>query len=223
MLFPPWPPVAQLVAGFGDRRSAAPGALVLVRQVHGDRLVSGDDLSPGRHTEIEADALAATRAGVIVGVQTADCVPVLLVAERTRSDDSRWAAAVHAGWRGTVADVVGTAVSDARARGHSAERLFAAIGPSIGPCCYEVGEDVAAHFRRLALPVVDGGGKPRLDLRAVNRELLLRHGLAPSRICMCSPCTQCEADRYHSYRAAGPNAGRQTSWIGWEPAVAAGS
>ena len=201
-----------LAAGFGDRRAAVPPRVVTVRQVHGADVAVVDDLEPGEHAEVAADALIVTRPGVLAAVKTADCVPILLLAAQ---GSDRWAAAVHAGWRGTAADVAGAAVADAVSRGHAPATLSAAIGPSIGPCCYEVGNEVAERFRALGLGVIDGGVKPHVDLRQSNRALLIRAGLEPGEIELCAPCTRCEHDRFHSYRADPAGRGRQLSWIGW--------
>jgi YfiH family protein len=217
-LFPAaWKRIAGLEgldAGFGDRDDRAPRPCVLVRQVHGATVAAVDVLEPGReHAHVEADALVVTRAGAIGAVKTADCVPLLLVA--APAVGVRWAAAVHAGWRGTIAGVAAAALADARRRGVAPAEVLAAAGPAIGGCCYEVDEDVAARFRRARLPVVEALPKPRLDLRAINRELLVREGVEPRNIRTCGPCTRCRSDRYHSYRAAPGRAGRQLSWIGW--------
>jgi YfiH family protein len=209
-----WDRMAGLVCGFGNRHASPPPArTVLVEQVHGRDLVVADGLEPGTATgeSMRADALVVTRPGPLVAVKTADCVPVLLVAA-----EGRWAAAVHAGWRGTIAGVVERAVADASERGHAPSTLLAALGPSIGPCCYEVGEEVAGRFADAGLPVLCGGAKPHVDLRAVNRILLEAAGLPPAGIQACGPCTRCRADLYHSHRASPSRSGRQLSWIGWE-------
>jgi len=121
---------------------------------------------------------------------------------------------VHAGWRGCAAGVIGAAVADATRRGHDPEGLLAAVGPAIGPCCYEVGNEVADTFRALGLPVLARSDKPHLDLPRIAVALLTRAGLAPDNVVLRAPCTRCNPDRYHSYRANGPRAGRQISWIG---------
>jgi hypothetical protein len=213
MSIPGWEELEGLIAAFGTRAQCAPANAVTVRQVHGRGVVVCDDTGPGHHGATEGDALVATRRGVVVAVKTADCVPILLSSSSPRSA-RRWAAAVHAGWRGAVGGVVEAAIADAESRGHAASALHAAIGPSIGPCCYEVGEDVASHFRHLDLPVIDGA-KPRLDLPDIASELLRRAGLAPGNVVLCAPCTRCHPELYESYRASGPHAGRQASWIGW--------
>ncbi len=219
-----WADIDGLVCGFGDRLAGPPlHTVLLARQVHGARVVEADehegplvvdgDDGLARLPE-EADALVAARAGLVVGVRTADCVPLLLVSAR-----DGWSAAVHAGWRGTIAGIATEAVCAARRAGVDAQRLLAALGPSIGPCCYEVSPEIGEHFDRAGLPVVRGRARPHLDLREANRVQLERSGVPPAAIQQVGPCTRCASDRYHSYRADPAAAGRQVSWVGWdEPA-----
>lgn len=211
-----WRGWAGFVAGFGDRFLEASVPVVRVRQVHGSRVICVDGLVAGLHAGIEADALVVHR-GAVAAVATADCVPILLA-----DPLSGWAAAVHAGWRGTVAGVVSAAVAAARADGIAAQDLHAALGPSIGPCCYEVGQEVADAFGQRGLSVIRtrGGGRFYVDLRGCNRSLLSSAGLLPERIQACGPCTRCRSDLYHSFRSDRGGAGRQWSWVGWvDPAL----
>jgi YfiH family protein len=203
-----WPGI---VAGFGDRFAQPPSSVVRVRQVHGTRVVTADGFAPGLHGEVEADAVVVRR-GTVAAVATADCVPILLA-----DPAGGWAAAVHSGWRGTIAGVVAAAVAVARDQGVDPRALYAALGPSIGPCCYEVGTEVASVFSDAGFPVVrhHGGARPRIDLRRCNERLLSLAGLLPERIRFCGPCTRCRSDLYHSYRADRERADRQLSWIGW--------
>lgn len=208
-----WPYSDGLQAGFGDRSSSVDEAVVVrVRQVHGTTVIRADALEPGVVHDFPGDALVATKPGIVAAVVTADCVPILLV-----EPEARWTAAVHAGWRGTLAGIVSSTLATARQDGIVPERLLAAIGPAIGDCCYEVGDEVAESFVAAGLPVTRGVGREKatLNLRACNEHLLKSAGLRPSRIQICGPCTRCRARRYHSYRADRDGAGRQLSWIGW--------
>ncbi len=208
-----WPYSKGLIAGFGDKHVSIDETLVVRgRQVHGDVVVSADDLPCGGVNEVAADGLIVTKPGVVAAVATADCVPILLL-----EPDAGWAATVHAGWRGTLAGIAARPADAAGAANLAPESLLAAIGPAIGPCCYEVNEDLAESFASFGLAVCRDTTRPKptLDLRASNERILTRAGLRPSRIQVCGPCTRCHADRYHSYRAARGAAGRQLSWIGW--------
>jgi polyphenol oxidase len=193
----PW-----LVHGFGTRWSDIPalfGNLATVRQVHSAECVAPE----GRAGVVgQADALVEDTPGAVVAVKTADCVPIVLVDERRRA-----VAAVHAGWRGTAAAIVARAVAAMRARfGTAAEDLYAAIGPAIGVCCYEVGSEVAAEFGM--------EGRVHLDLAAENRRQLLNAGLASGRIYLSGLCTMCHPEEWHSFRRDREAAGRQYSFVG---------
>ena len=207
-----WPRASELIVGFGGRTTSVDASKVVrARQVHGVGVARADGLEVGRINDVEADALVVTRPGMLVAVATADCVPILLFDPTTM-----WCAAVHAGWRGTLSGVVDRTIDAAVGAGIAPKELFAAIGPAIGGCCYEVGEDVAVRFRDTGLSVLEPAGraKPSLDLRDINRRRLESSGLLAERIQVCGPCTRCRADLYHSYRADRDAAGRQLSWIG---------
>ncbi len=212
-----WDNVAGLVCGFGDRLAGPPaGTWTIARQAHGTDVidVDGVEVGTGASLPLEADALVLRRPGLVGGVRTADCVPLLLMAP-----GRGWAAVVHAGWRGTIAGIATVAVDRARRDGICATELRAALGPSIGACCYEVSSEIGERFARASLPVLSGqgsDGRPHLDLRAINAVLLERAGLPTEAIQYCGPCTRCARDRYHSFRAEPELSGRQISWIGWE-------
>lgn len=166
-------------------------------------------------SRLSADAVFCLRKdppGLVPAVQVADCVPLLLADRRGRA-----VAAVHAGWRGTAAGIARRVVQALGAHGIEPQELIAALGPSIGPCCYEVGEDVLAA-------VSAGTGAPpdllapqgrRLDLRLANRLQLQAAGLAPDRIHAAPWCTSCASELFYSYRRQGPRAGRLLACIGW--------
>jgi YfiH family protein len=178
-----------------------------VRQVHGARVVRAH--APCEPAE-EADAVLSTAEGVAACVSVADCVPVLLADPQTGA-----VAAVHAGWRGTLARAAAEGVlALAREAGAPASRLLAAVGPSIGPCCYEVSEDLAGQFRAaLGDAVVRGGPRPTVDLWRANAEVLAAAGLRPDRIEVLGRCTSCEKDRFFSHRRDAGRTGRQMAFI----------
>jgi YfiH family protein len=172
-----------------------------------------DQVHSGRVATIEeapcpADALVSLQAGEAVRVVAADCVPILL-AER----DGTSVAAVHAGWKGTIAKIAESAVK--RMREHHSGSLVAYLGPSIGPCCYAVERDRHALFKE-AFPewVEDSGDRPVLDLRDLNVRLLLAAGVARTNIYMEERCTVCCDGLCCSYRRDRERAGRMAALIG---------
>ena len=189
-----------------------PNRLYQVHQVHGPALVvaNGD---PAGVLEQQADALVAEPgSGHAVAVRVADCVPVLLADPHTGR-----VAAVHAGWRGVVAGVIGVAVRHLRHGGEGRE-LLAAIGPCIGPCCFEVGADVGETIARSTTSSAiarrdEARGKIFVDLRAAVRAQLRELGLADAAIedvpdRTSAGCTRCDAQRFYSYRRDGDASGR---------------
>lgn len=193
-----------LVHGFETRFSgdaARSGLLATLRQVHSNHTV----IAAGRSGCLgEGDALIENAPGRLIGVKTADCLPVLLVDERRRA-----VAAVHAGWRGTAQQIVRAAAEGmARAFETQPEDLHAAIGPGIGPCCYEVGPEVAARF------AMEAAGTVKLNLVAENRRQLLECGVPADHIYAADLCTQCRPEEFHSFRRDKEQAGRMYSFIG---------
>jgi YfiH family protein len=183
----PW-----LEHAFGTAAAMPPDGFLALRQVHSVRVVDA-----GEWTEdLEADGLLASRPGQRVAVKTADCVPILIACPERHA-----AAAVHAGWRGTVAGAAAEGVRALQERyGCRPESLKAAFGPSIGPCCFEVGPEVGVLFRDL-FPERDGWeGRTRIDLREANRRILVRAGVLPERISTEAPCTCCGGAEFYSWR-----------------------
>ena len=188
----------------GDRDPAA-SVMVSVKQVHGtDALVVDQPVPRGATFEGGWDALVTDQPGVMVTVRTADCVPVLL-----HDPVRRVVAAIHAGWRGAVAGIVPKTVALLVDRfGATVEGLRMAIGPSAGPCCYEVDEPVLSKLREafpdwetVVRPVATN--KAHLDLRAFVRRQALADGLHSERIALVNACTICQPDLFFSYRREG--------------------
>ena len=185
-----------------------------MQQVHGDRVVTIDnaDVDGG-----EADAMVTCTSGTATGVLTADCVPILLVAP-----GHHIVAAVHAGWRGTLAGVARRAVQHIeQAFGTQAAEVHAALGPSIDGCCYEVDRSIADALEQRWGTQSDAvsrdrGPKPMVDLRRVNTAILEGAGVRRAQIVNVGPCTRCAATEYFSHRAANGPTGRQWSFIGWQ-------
>ena len=206
---PPWTTIPGLVHGFLPGRMAPDPSVLLPRQVHGTQVVTA---APAGESP-EADAIVTATPGTTVGVVTADCVPLLLVAPREHV-----VAAVHAGWRGAAAGIVQRTLAHLRdAFGVEPTSVEAAIGPAIGACCYEVGPEVRAAFRATsddttAVAWSRRGERDVLDLRRAVRALLEAAGVRD--VAMLGPCTRC-SPAYCSYRRDGSGAGRQVSVIGW--------
>ena len=193
----PW-----LVHGFGTRLADLPASfarLATLKQIHSSSCVA----ARGRAGILgEGDALLENQPGSVVAVKTADCIPILLVDDRRRA-----VAAVHAGWRGTVAGIAGEAVAAmGRCFGTRARDLHAAVGPGIGKCCYQVGAEVAAHF--------GGQGSGHIDLADANRRQLEEAGVTGRRIYASNLCTMCRAEEFYSFRRDQDAAGRMFSFAG---------
>ncbi len=195
-----WPTDGDVAGAFG----AGPCGTAMLRQVHAGRWVRAD--APWGSERPRADAVISNRPGVLAGVRTADCFPVLLADPRTRS-----VAAVHAGWRGTVAGVLPRAVRGLeREFGARPADIEAAIGPGIGPCCFEVGEEVASRFP--ARCVKRGNRKPHVDLASALKGQLAGSGVRTAAVA--GLCTSCNLGRFYSYRAEGAGTGRMLSVVG---------
>jgi YfiH family protein len=187
--------------------------IATVNQVHGIAVHAIDSDYEGARRE--GDGMVTGACGVALGIFTADCVPLLMV-----DVAAGVAGAFHAGWRGTLAGIASAAVAKMVAAGAAPERLAAAMGPAIGPCCYEVDVDVGERFAS-AWPGAAGRiragrpGKAMLDLRGILFDQLKGAGLAPGSITTVGPCTRCAADRFFSRRAAGRQCGLQLSFVGF--------
>ncbi|MBL9038672.1 MAG: peptidoglycan editing factor PgeF [Archangium sp.] len=175
--------------------------LLLMNQVHGDAIA--DDVG-----DATADGLLTARRAVAIGVRTADCLPILL-----EDRGSGRVAAVHAGWRGVVADIAGKAVQRLVAAGAKVEQLRVALGPAIRACCFQVSGDLPEKFSTAFGPeVVLGGASPRIDLVLAVHIALERCGLAPGQIDVVPCCTSCDG-RFFSHRRDAGMTGRQLSFI----------
>ena len=217
--------------------------MVTLRQIHSSliRRVAADDIN----TSLKGDGLLTDQPGVLLGIQTADCIPVL-VADRKK----RAVAAFHAGWRGTLARIVENGVGRMRVEfGSKPEHLIASIGPGIGQCCYSVGDEVREQFEsqfpyapelfhevydsdpvKEKYPMLfltarapghsDLGPSMHLDLVEANRRQLLAAGLKKGSIFVTGQCTGCNTDRFFSHRMEQGFTGRMMSVIGILPTEA---
>jgi YfiH family protein len=181
---------------------APQGRLHVLQQVHGATILEAP--WEGRP---EADAGVTTARGILLGIETADCLPVLLV-----DPVRRQVAAAHAGWRGTAQQITRTAVMALVDRGSRVEDIVAALGPANGACCYEVGDELREQFDA-AFFRPGPGSKPHLDVRAANVAQL--HAAGVTQVHHVDDCTSCRPDLYHSYRREGREGGRMVSYIGF--------
>ena len=184
--------------GFGTRTASLDqSAMASLKQIHSAVVLAADR----RGSAGEGDALVTRTAGLPVSVRTADCFPILLADAETRA-----VAAVHAGWRGTAAHVVQAAIARMHTElGSDPRNIRAAIGPGIGKCCYEVGEEVARQFG------MEQSGK--LDLAVENRNQLIEAGVLPEHIDQVGGCTFCNTATFFSWRRDREQAGRMISFI----------
>jgi YfiH family protein len=183
--------------GFGTRDAVLPDNMAGLKQIHSDVVL----VAANAGTCGDGDALITNRPGLAISIRTADCYPILLA-----DDENRAIAAIHAGWRGTAAQIVRKTLERMTAKYETnPRRVSAAIGPGIGVCCYEVGEEVAERFGRNA--------RTHLDLVSENRKQLEAAGLPPRNIQALDICTFCNAERFFSFRRERERAGRMTSFI----------
>lgn len=191
-----------------------------VKQVHGAavRIISAETVREADPAvPPEGDALVCHVPGQVLAVQVADCVPLLIADPRTGA-----VAAVHAGWRGTAAGIARAAVDTlSREFGVRPQDLVAAIGPSIGACCYQVGDELPDAFREAGASEEqvaawfsrDGDERWRLDLWTANVDQLVDAGVRRDQVYLSGLCTQTHADIFDSYRAQGAAAGRMAALV----------
>ena len=209
MLVPQIPPPFPLRWGFSTKLDPAQGIPpVRLKQVHGCTIWKATA------TVQQGDGLWTSEASLPIGVRVADCVPVLLAG---RAEGRPWVAALHAGWRSTVAGILRQGIAVFRAQGGRPEDLVWSFGPAIQPCHFEVGEEVVAAARRDAawrdeLAVPGPRGRPHLDLHGLLRAQALDEGLDPRREASLPLCTVCQSDLLYSYRR-GDMDGRQWGWV----------
>lgn len=218
---------------FASAVAAKNFSLVALQQIHSDVIHSVASVSTD---SAHGDASITNAPNLLLSVQTADCVPILLVDPKKRA-----VAAVHAGWRGTLARITKKTVGRMLQEfGSKASDLLAAIGPSIGPCCYEVGVELVTKFTAQFADAAEYFDEPRtgdepnpiqwlnmrppghqpppnnvrLDLRKANVAQLKSAGLRPANIHVSGLCTACNTDRLFSFRREGPVSGRLMAVIG---------
>jgi YfiH family protein len=190
--------------------------LLSARQMHGDGVVvfKGEPRETEQVWMREGDALITQVPGYALGVFTADCLPIVLF-----DPVQGVAGIVHTGWRGTAKGICQKALKEmAETYDSISENILAAMGPCIGPCCYEVDGPVKEVYAKAGLPW-DLLSSPRgrknwsLDLPRANAYLLKAAGMREENIHHLDLCTSCHRDSFYSYRAEGKTAGRQLNFI----------
>jgi polyphenol oxidase len=213
--------VSSNMEAFSNDLGIDPENIVTTRQVHRSDFVSFDSV-PDRPPA--ADALITKRPGIFVGVKTADCLPILIIDPRTKT-----AAAIHAGWRGTVLRITRRIVRHLIDNlDVNPENLIAVLGPAIGPCCYEVDEKVLDPFRRnlpdaerfiTAKSLESAAAKNkismRVDLCEANRWELIEARIPEENVICLRMCTSCKRDLFFSYRRDGSKSGRHMAVAGF--------
>ena len=183
---------AWLNHGFGtsDRNPLGLDAAASLRQIHSNTICQ---ITNEGDRQADGDGLLTDVPGLWISIRTADCFPILIA-----DPVQHVVAAVHAGWRGTVAQIAYLAVQRMRQDyGSHPTNLIAAIGPGISRCCFEVGTEVAEHFQRSEIEF--GKTNPKVDLKAANHGQLIEAGLNPTNISTAQECTVCTAG-FHSFR-----------------------
>jgi YfiH family protein len=189
---------------------------VMVNQCHGCDILVIDEPNPdyAHFQKIECDGIITNQPRVMIAVGVADCVPLILL-----DPVKRVAAVLHAGWKGSAANIAAKGVNSlVKFFGSDRSRILAAIGPAIGPCCYEVDKKVCDAFSSSGVDWSEvssesGAGKWRLDLGRANQLQLLDAGLLPGNIDTTDKCVSCDHDRFFSYRRDGGETGRQAGFI----------
>ncbi|MBI3795953.1 MAG: peptidoglycan editing factor PgeF [Deltaproteobacteria bacterium] len=222
-----WDRFPGLVHGFSGRvpknaaefSQAQGGDLTVctVKQVHGDEIIMVNQHCKAWEKRPEADGMITAEAGLLLGIASAECVPVLMVAPQQGI-----VAALHAGWRGTLKGISARAIEMFTAAGNiDPTSLWVALGPAIGGCCYEVGIEIGESLVQRWHPSSltawrPHGEKGLLDLREINLAQCEQAGVPRERMQLVGPCTFCDSSRFASYRREGPSASRQLSMIGWQ-------
>jgi YfiH family protein len=187
--------------------------IIKLKQVHSGIVVDVDDTSAAGEA-VQGDAAVTSLPGVALAVQTADCVPILIA-----DSEARAVAVAHAGWRGTAARIARNTVARLTEKFQlEPNSLRAVIGPHIGVCCYEVGEEVVHGIADdTAIERRSEWSRPHLNLASANRRQLIDAGIADTQIETSSLCTKCREDLFHSYRRDGKRMGHLLAVIGIAP------
>lgn len=194
----------------GEAFGFSPSSLVTLNQVHGNKVIVIKKTGEKALSKVDfnGDAIITNQRGFALGILTADCLPILI------DDPSKGViGAVHAGWKGTSLRIVQkTLLAMEKAFEVKPDDVKVALGPSIGPCCYEVDDKVLKPLRKSLTKEMIPVGKRMLNLAQINRRLLLEVGVKEESIELVNICTSCRKDLFFSYRRDGKT-GRQLSFI----------
>ena len=184
--------------------------LITTPQIHGKGILVVDEQTAPTALQTRADILVSREPGFLLMQRFADCVPLVLWHKQAGV-----VSVAHAGWRGTAIGVAGAAVDAVAELGGDPSGLRAGIGPSIGPCCFEVGQEVVEQIPGAEDASTPGpNGRPHVDLWEINRRQLVAAGVPEDRVEVSGLCTRCQADTFFSHRALGFPAGRFGAAIG---------
>jgi len=190
---------------FASALGLAVDNMIYMNQIHGSDVVVVDEKMPVVPT---CDAMVTNQPNLALCVLTADCIPIILV-----DDKNNAIAAVHAGWRGTVQEIVAKTLKTMQQQYDSKpENILAYMGPGIQPCCYQVGDEVYEAVKQsipgfeMVIQLTSKGY--RLDLQAANRQVLMALGVDDHNIYLDKTCVCCQSQTYFSYRADNGQTGR---------------
>jgi len=224
IFFPTIFPEEIVIAGFDTRKEQFINSkkinsffgtknIFAIKQVHSTKVVpiSQSD-TPSKFSLIEGDAMITSRKGILLVIRVADCVPVLLF-----DANMMCIAAVHCGWRGISGGIIKKTIKELGSIFKSSpENIYSAIGPSIGPCCYEIGSDVAKILENSCQAthvITSRNEKLFADLKEIVKIQLIQEGVIPDNIETIPLCTRCNPHLFYSYRR-GDEKLRQSGFIG---------
>ncbi len=201
--------VAECRKVLADAFATPPSRIIIPRQTHSTNTITISSAIPSSEQCENVDAVISARHDIITGVNTADCVPVMLI-----DPAASVSAAVHAGWRGAAAGIVTKAIEEMRALGADLANIHAVMGPSICVDCFEVGPEVAAQFPA-EFVVSDGYPRPHVSLQGAITGELISAGIAAENIAPfpTEMCTRCHPAKFFSARRLGVNSGRVFTFI----------
>ncbi len=198
--------INQCRLALADELGISPEQIVMPRQTHSPNVKIID--GPAEiDTLLHIDALVTSCRNIAIGINTADCVPVLLIDETAGA-----IAAVHSGWRGTVANIVSNTIDSMQALGALPQRIRAFIGPCIHQCCFETGRDVTDLFPA-EFVFENKSAKPHVDLPGAVVRQLADAGVCRTNIAESPCCSRCNPMKYCSARASGVDSARTFSFI----------